>query len=186
MKHPAYGIPLMDRRRSGERIGLLVVGVHDWKVGQDLEARPNVARVVVPADALPHEFDWSCAVALDCLVCGECNESVFYAAALMLFAAGAASVWGQYDDGVWRLERCSTQMYRHGLFAAEGPFNESEFPRALKTHREYALMVRAGVYGTRLFDAARVAMFDHVFGPLSVKAQAWVAEKRGISKAGAA
>ena len=178
MKPLAYINALRERRRAGERIGLLVVSVHDWESGKDLEARANVARLVVPPDGLPHEFDWSAVVALDCLLVGQCQEAVFYASALMLRSASAASVWAEFDDGVWRLDSGSAKWYRHGLVAVEGPVLPSEFPAALRNFRERSLLTRAGVYGTRAFDAARTALFDQVFGPLSAKAQAWVAEKQ--------
>jgi hypothetical protein len=181
MKPLPYAKALRDRRHAGERIGLLVVSVHDWEAGKDLESLPNVARLVVPPDGLPHEFDWSCAVALDCLVCGDGAESVFYAAALMLMAARSASVWGLFADGVWLLEQGSPRWYRHGLVATEGPVLPGKLAAALRNHRERALLTRAGVYGTPLFDGARVALFDHIFGPLSAKAQAWVAEKQRLS-----
>jgi len=181
MKVVPYSKALRDRRLAGERIGLLVVSVHDWKAGEDFDALPNVARLVVPPDGLPHEFDWSCAVALDCLVCGNGAAPVFYAAALMLMAARAASVWGLFDDGVWLLEPGSPQWYRHGLVATEGPIQQEKLAAVLRNYRERALLTRAGVYGTPMFDVARVALFDRIFGPLSAKAQAWVAEKQRIS-----
>ena len=178
MKPLPYAKALRDRRLAGERIGLLVVSVHDWEAGKYLECQPNVARLVVPQDGLPHEFDWSCAVALDCFLLGRCDEAVFYAAALMLRSAKAASVWAEFDDGIWRLAKGSPKWYRHGLIAEEGPIAPEKFAAALRNYRERCLLTRAGVYGTRAFDAARSALFDQIFGPLSAKAQAWVAEKQ--------
>ena len=55
MRSPAYAKDLMARRRSGERIGLLVVAVHDWHAGEEFTAHAEVARVVLPPDSLPHE-----------------------------------------------------------------------------------------------------------------------------------
>ena len=171
---PAYGHPLLERRQAGERIGLLVVGVHDWRAGREIETRPNVARVVLAEDKLPHELDWSCAVALDCLIVGECADPVFYATALMLFAAGAASVWGEFADGFWRLERGSTKLYPHGLHAADGPFSDRELARRMKIHREWSIMRREGVYGTKPYAQARRALFGTIFLHLANKAMAWV------------
>lgn len=179
MKTPAYAKDLLARRRSGERIGLLVVGVHDWEFGRRLAERPNVARLVVPDDALPHALDWSCAVALDCLVGGECLPAVFMAAAVMLSRVGAASVWGEFDDGIWLLEPLSTASRRRTLFASEGPLKPNDLPAAIRNYRERCLLTRTGVYGTPAFDAARAALYDQIFGPLSAKAQAWVAEQHG-------
>ena len=102
---PLGGRPLIGRRKAGERIGLLIVAVHDDAAGHALAQRSGTARVQVRVDMLPHELDWSCAVALDCLVLGECAEPVFWATVTMLYAAGAASIWGEFDSGIWRLER---------------------------------------------------------------------------------
>ena len=182
-KPPAFGKQLLARRKLGERIGLLVVGVHDWDAGAELASRSGVARVVMDVDQLPHELDWSCAVALDCLVVGECAEPVFYATTTMLFAAGAASIWGMFADGLWRLERWHSKCCPSGFYAADGPVPASRFGAALKIHRSWSLMIRAGVYGTKLFDAARSAEFAQAFGPLAEKAEAWVAKKRGFVSA---
>lgn len=179
MKPPAYAKDLLTRRQSGERIGLLVVGVQDWEFGQRIAERPNVARLVVPHDALPHTLDWSCAVALDCLVGGECPPAVFMAAAVMLSRVGAASVWGDFDDGIWLLAPLSDQARRRTLVATEGPVAPNDLPGAIRNYRERCLLTRAGVYGTPAFDPARAALYETIFGPLAAKAQQWVAEQRG-------
>ena len=176
---PAYGRPLIGRRKAGERIGLLIVALHDGDAGRDLSARPNTARVELLEDALPHELDWSCAVALDCLLVGACDERVLWAAATMLYAAGAASLWGEFADGIYRLERWVSPLCPYGFYSDDGPIDAESLGRALTAHRAWALMRRAGVYGTPAFDAARAAEFAHTFGPLADKAQAWVAEKLG-------
>ncbi|MBK8399989.1 MAG: hypothetical protein IPL29_02625 [Propionivibrio sp.] len=51
MRAPAYAKALMARRRRGERIGLLVVAVHDWHAGEEFTAHAEVARVVLPPDS---------------------------------------------------------------------------------------------------------------------------------------
>ena len=170
----AYSKALMDRRAAGERVGLLVVGVHDWEAGQEMACRQNVLRVVVPQDAMPHEVDFSPCVALDCLICGRCAEPMFFATAIMLHAAGAASIWGEFDDGVWRLERDASKSNSKGFVAVEGPIQSGALALSVRAYREWALMTSRGVYGTKLFDAARVSLFDKAFGVLSEKAQAWV------------
>lgn len=185
-KPPAYGKQLLARRKLGERIGLLVVAVHDWDAGRELASRSGTARIVVDEADMPHELDWSCAVALDCLLVGDCDRSVFYAAATMLFAAGAASLWGDFGDGIWRLERWHTKCCPMGFYADDGPVQPARLGVALATHRSWALMTRAGVYGTKLFDSARDAEYAKAFGPLAEKAQAWVAEHRRTNEARAA
>lgn len=182
----AYGKQLVGRRKLGERVGLLVVALHDWNAGLDVAARTGVARVMLAEDVLPHEADWSCAVALDCLVVGECDPAVFYAAVTMLFAAGAASIWGQFADGVYLLRRWPSRCCPMGFYAEGEAISPGRFARALSVHRDCSLLIRAGVYGTNLFDSARAEVFDKAFGHLSQKAQAWVATKRGFTEARAA
>ena len=53
MRRPlAYAKDLAARRRNNERVGLVVVAVHDWEAGKWFEGRPEVARLVVPDDLL--------------------------------------------------------------------------------------------------------------------------------------
>jgi hypothetical protein len=183
---PVGGRPLIGRRKAGERIGLLIVSVHDEAAGRELALRSGTAHIQVRVDMLPHELDWSCAVALDCVILGTCSQALFYATATMLYAAGAASIWGEFDDGIWRLERWHSASCPTGFYADDGPVPLSRLGEALAFHRSWALMRRAGVYGTELFDAARDAEFSKIFGPLAEKAQAWLGQKLGNDMARAA
>jgi hypothetical protein len=176
---PAYARPLLARRKRGERIGLLVVALHDDHAGSEYVARSHTARIQLTEDMLPHEMDWSCVVALDCLLVGQCDDAVLYAAATMLYAAGAASIWAEYPDGVHRLERWHSTACPTGFYACDGPVPPARLGAALAAHRAWALMRRDGVYGTELFDASRDAQFEHTFGPLASKAQNWLAGKLG-------
>lgn len=181
---PGFAKALIARRKLGERIGLLVVGVHDWSAGLDLASRSGAARVVLDEAMMPHEVDWSCAVALDCLVVGDCDDRVFYAAVTMLYAAGAASIWAEFPDGVYRLERWQSMPW--GFYAADGPIRPDRLGHALASHRVWGLLTRRGVYGTQFFDAARDASYAQIFGPLAEKAKAWVAGKSKPTAARAA
>ena len=174
-KLPSYGKPLVARRKLGERIGLMVVAVHDWNAGLDFAARSGTARVVIDEDMLPHELDWSCAVALDCLIVGDVDESMIMATVTMLFAAGAASIWVVHADGVWRMERWLSRLLPSGFYATDGPVAPNRLGVAINTHRAYCLMRRAGVYGTKMFDAVRAATFDAAFGAASEQVQARMA-----------
>lgn len=162
MRGPAYANKVIGRRKLGERIGLLVVALHDWNAGQEIALRPNVRRVVLAEDTLPHELDWSCCVALDCLVVGECDESVFWAAVTMIYAAGAASIWGEFAGGVYRLERWPSRLVPRGFYADEGPIPVGKLGRAVDANRTYGLLFRRGVYGTPMFDAARASLAERV------------------------
>lgn len=154
---PAYARAVMARRAAGERIGLLIVAVSDWKACEELALRDNTARVVVPDDRYPHELDWSFAVGLDCLICGNCTEPVFFAVATMLHAAGAASLWCDFDDGIARIEYFPSKLipvqfvsdpHRSGI-----PL--SGFGKVLASFRHSAVLWREGFYASPAFDGQR-------------------------------
>lgn len=178
-KFPAYGKQVLLQRKQGERVGLLVVGLHDWNAGLEIASRSGVARVVVDECDLPHELDWSFAVALDCLVVGEVDDSIRFAAVTMLYAAGAASIWAVFPDGLWRLERWVSPACPHGFYAVDGPIPEARLGRAIDAHRAFGLLTWRGVYGTSLFDAVRAAAFEKTFGPAAAVMQTKLAERHG-------
>jgi len=155
----AYGKELAARRRNGDRIGLLVVSVHDWEAGKWLDGRSEVARLVLPDDVPVGEADWSLCRGLDTLVCGECSEADFYAVCSALFHATPASLWGHFDDGVWLMEPSSRRWY-----AIEGPYEPHKFGPALRLHRNVMMILRRGFYGLPLFDAARQAIVQQMRG----------------------
>ena len=160
----AYAADLLAARRSGTRIGLLVVSVHDWRAGKYLLERSGTARVVVAPDHMPHELDWSSVVALDCLFVGQCADPVFWAAITMAAAAGAASLWGDFSDGIYRLSHCSRAVIPSGFYAADGPFESVCMGRALRNYRDFALMAWRDSYASQAFDMARSAAFCRSFG----------------------
>lgn len=155
----AYAKALADKRQRGERVGLLVVALHDWRAGQWFEGRPEVGRVVLPADLDVQDADWTIALALDVLVCGLAPDDVFYSACSALEKAGAASIFGEFDDGLWLMERAEKLWY-----ATEGPFPVQKLGAVLRSHREVMMMLRRGFYGSRIFDGARRAIASETFG----------------------
>lgn len=66
---PPYARAVLDDRRAGGRVGLLVVAVSDWRAGQRWAQRKNVSRIVVPHDFDLSWCDWSFARGLDVLLC---------------------------------------------------------------------------------------------------------------------
>lgn len=156
---PAYAKELVERRQNGERVGLAVVSLHDWKAGLWFDGRPEVVRVVVPADLPVATVDWSWALALDVVVCGAASDTDFYAACDALQAAGAASLWGEFADGVWLLER-GFRLWS----AVDGPVALKTLPSSLRLHRTVMMMLRRGFYGSRVFDAARSALLQQIKG----------------------
>lgn len=154
---PAYAKELVERRRNGDRVGLVVVSLHDWKAGLWFAGRPEVVRVVLPSDTPVAQVDWSFALALDVVVCGAASDTDFYAACDALQAAGAASLWGDFSDGVWLLER-GIRLWS----AVDGPFALKSLPPALRLHRTVMMMLRRGFYGSRVFDSARQAVLQQL------------------------
>jgi len=153
-----YAKAVAERRRAGERVGLLVVAVHDWSAGSWFEGRPEVCRVVLPDDLAVEAADWSVCLALDVVVCGSAGDAVFNAAVRAVLAAGAVSCWGEYSDGLHRL----AAVGRRGVVAVDGPFPPAKLGAVLQAYRPTALALGIGGYGSRVFEATRAAMF----GPL--------------------
>jgi hypothetical protein len=157
----AYSKDLAARRRNSERVGLLVVALHDWDAGKWFEGRPEVARVLLPDDVPVADADWSVCLALDVLLCGSAPDDVFYAACSALERAGAASIWGDFSTGVSLVERCGKTWV-----AVDGPFSIEKLGAALRQHRSAAILLRLGVYSSRLYDGARQAMLAPFLGAL--------------------
>ncbi len=164
----AYAKAVADRRRAGERIGLLVVSVHGWDAGKWFEGSPEVCRVLLPADTAVESADWSVCLALDVLVCGDADDAVFCAVVRAILAAGAVSCWGEFSDGVHRVAVLGTGK----VVAVEGPVPVHKLGAALRLFRPAALALRIGGYGSRAFDAVRAAMF----GPLLAELNASLCE----------
>lgn len=159
----AYAKAVAERRRNGERVGLLVVAVHDWNAGKWFEASPEVCRVMLPADLAVDEADWSVCLALDVVLTGAANDEVFFSAVRSAIAAGAVSCWGEFADGVHRL----AVIGRQTVVAVEGPFPINKLGAALRAFRSDALALRIGGYGSRVFDAVRTATFGPLLAELS-------------------
>ena len=158
----AFAKRLADHRRAGGRVGLLVVSLHDWQAGLWFEGAPEVFRVVLPDDLSVDTADWSVCLALDVLICGSADDAVFNAVVRGALEAGAVSAWGDFNNGVHRLEVLSTGS----VIAVDGPFPLAELGAALQLFRPAALALRIGGYGSRVFDAVRSAMFGALLAEL--------------------
>lgn len=159
----AYAKAVAERRRNGERVGLLVVSLHGWKDGLWFDGRPDVCRVMLPADLAVADADWSVCLALDVLVCGSAGDEVFNDAVRAITAAGAVSVWGEFADGVHRL----ALIGRGKVVAVEGGWPVQKLGALLRDFRGLAMALRIGGYGSKVFDAARSAMFGQCLGELN-------------------
>lgn len=159
----AYAKAVADHRRAGERVGLLVVSVHDWNSGKPFVPSPEVCRVLLPAYMAVEAADWSVCLALDVLVCGDADDAVFCSVVRAVLAAGAVSCWGEFSDGVHRLATVGTGK----VVAVDGPVQLNEFGAALRLFRTAALALRIGGYRSRAFDAVRAAMFGPLLAELS-------------------
>lgn len=162
MTLPAYARDVFRHRQSGLPIALLVWALHDWNAGKWFRGEPSVLRVVVPDDLPILDVDWSVATALDCLIVGlPDDDAMFYAAAKLLNAAGAASVWGAYPDGLWRLEPWA---FPPGFVATAGPVAHENLLCQLTLWRHVGLMAGDGVYAQPMFREARVLAYAQIFG----------------------
>lgn len=152
----AYGIPVMEKRAAGERIGLLLVSVDDWHGGEFFSGKPAVERVCVPEDFDVSVGDWSVCAGLDCLVCGFGDSPRFDATVLMCMQAGAASVWAEFDAGIVRLD-----FWRHAApfyVPACAAVSHERFGSALASFRDVALLLEEGFYGNPAFQPMRAAL----------------------------
>lgn len=161
MRLPGYAKALAEYRATGKPLDALVVSIHDWDDGYWFDHVPTVKRLVIPEDLPVVEVDWAPVTTADVILCGG-SDSDFYAAAQLVRAAMAASVWGQFADGFWLLE---AWPYGSKSIATAGPFAERELLNEIRCNRDVALMQGAGVYGLPLFREARVRLWGRAFGP---------------------
>lgn len=158
LKPFAYGRNVAARRRNNERVGLLVVALHDWNSGMWFAHRKEVARVVLPVDVNVSEVDWSLVLALDVVICGSAPEPVFFEAAAAAIKAGAASVWWECSVGIQRLQMVD------GEWCGDAPLAPEKLGAAIRRHRESAILLREGFYGSRIYASARDALIDSMSG----------------------
>lgn len=150
---PAYARDLLSKRQEGKRIGLLLVAVDDWEGGWYLYGKPNVCRVICPPDFEFSGADFSVASGVDCLVCGDGAPDRLNAATLACLAAGAASVWGEFNHGLWR-----TTYWPHWsphVLCEDGPVPFEAFAARLASFRETAILMESGFYGQPMFRPVR-------------------------------
>lgn len=155
---PGYARELLAKRQEGKRIGLLLVAVDDWEGGWYFRDKSNVSRIVCMPDLDIAAADFSVAAGVDCLVCGEAAAGRLDAATLACLAAGAASVWGEYNDGLWR-----TTYWPHWsphVLCEDGPVSPAEFSARLATFRETAILLQDGFYGQPMFRSVREGMLE--------------------------
>jgi hypothetical protein len=163
-KPPAWAKELAAKRAQGLRVGLLLVSVEGWAGGAAFAQREGVRRICALPDFDSAAGDWSVAAGLDCLVCADpdadvdprCLQERFDAAAVALFQAGAASVWGECDVGIMRL----ALLVGNRLVSIEAPVPPGAFGRRLAQARETAILMEDGVYGDAAYAPVRAMLMD--------------------------
>lgn len=161
MKRPAYAKAFCDAVSAGEYIALVVLVVHDWPAGKLLTDRPGVVRMVVPADADLADLDLSLVRGFDVLVMGG-DDVPFYAVSRLALAFGAASVWAEFDNGVWHLAPCRAFP---GVVALDSVRDADALLRVLPARRDAALLAGDGIYRSPAFRDARLTTIGRIFGP---------------------
>lgn len=172
MKAPAFARGLIEQRRLGERIGLAVVAL-DWDSGKEFEGKPNVGRVVAPADFDLARGSWLAVAGLDVLLVGLVPEPRFYEAALAIWRAGPLSLWADFADGIHRLQKTPA-----GWLAVDGPVAPTKLGAAIRLHRDQALLCASRTYGLPAYAPARKAAFEMAFGSLAGEAMRELAAVR--------
>lgn len=165
LKMLAYARDVLAMRERGERIGLLVLAVHDWNAGKWLAGKPNVARVVVPEDTPPEGCDLSLVFGLDVLVCGV-DSPAFDMAVRGALAYRAASVWIETRQGLQRVEVMPASHMIIG-FEVVPPVS---FARTLAARRELMLATGDWPFDQPAFAPMRAAMLSRVLGQAQAEA----------------
>jgi hypothetical protein len=157
---PAYARKLLERQAAGEPVRLVILVLRDWSACKLMEERAGVVRLVMPPDAEVADLDLSMLFGLDVLVIGEAATDADFLSVLRLaLASGAGSVWGDYDEGLFRVEPCG-----RGVLAKDHAAHPDAVLDLLPALRLGRLLMRDGVYGSELFREARLAAVGEVFG----------------------
>lgn len=155
----AYARKVLERIASGEPVRLVVISLRDWSAGKLMGDRPGVVRLVVPPDAPLADLDWSPLFALDVLVIGgEMGEMT--AVLRLCLAAGASTVWGDYDEGFARVEPCGIR----GLEAKDVAQHVDDLLDMLPNIRTVLLLTGSGVFAAPVFREPRFVLFGALFG----------------------
>ena len=71
---------------------------------------------------------------------------------------GAVSVWGEFSDGIWRIEASGKDR----IVCVDGPFPIKKLGAVLNAFRPTAIALGIGGYGSSLFDPVHAAMFGEL------------------------
>lgn len=161
MKRPAFARALSEQIAAGRPVPLVVLSIHDWSAGKMMADRPGVVRLVVAPEVAVAESDLSLLMGLDVLIVGgaDADNADFHAAQRLALAAGAASVWAEYDYGLWRVEPCG-----RSVMALEEVAHIDALLDRLPAVRVAHLLTGHGPFNGKMFREARLAAFGSVFG----------------------
>ena len=156
----AYARRLQEQTQAGVPVRLVVISLRDWSAGKLMEDRAGVVRLVVPPSAPLADLDWSPLFALDVLVIG--GEMAEMTAVLRLcLAAGASTVWGDYDEGFARVDACRIG----GVVSDQVVAHIDALLEVLPGIRTARLLTGAGVFCGLMFREARIAVYGALLGP---------------------
>lgn len=159
MARPCYASDLEARLLSGAGVVLVVLAVHDWQAGR-LEDRAGVFRLVIHPDRPAAEADLGILRGLDVLVVGG-DPAEFYAAVARALLAGAQSVWGQFDDGVMRLDLWPTAPFLMGFDRVD---DADALLDVLPNRRTVQAILGEGCFAASEYRAMRIAAVRQVLG----------------------
>ena len=165
LKMLAYARDVLAMRDRGERIGLLVLAVHDWSAGKWLAGKPNVARVVVPEDTPPEGCDLSLVFGLDVLVCGV-DSPAFDMAVRGALAYRAASVWIETRDGFQRVE----VMPASRVIVGYEVVTPGSFAQVLASRRDLMLAMGDWPFDQPAYASLRATVLARVLGQAQAEA----------------
>ncbi|NHQ83185.1 hypothetical protein HA051_16595 [Chromobacterium vaccinii] len=148
---PPYGREVFARREAGQRVGLLVVAVSDWRAGMGWQQREGVCRVVVPPDYDLTLADWSFAVGLDVLlVMGRdaSHQRLEEVAASLDKLVMLNSLWMEQHDAVTGMPMIAEAVVLRGGRLVPGLewFPARQLARRVVERRELNALLGAGPF----------------------------------------
>lgn len=179
LRRLAYATELLAARANCERVGLVVVGVHDWDGPRAWVGAPGVAQLVLAPDVAPEAADWSPLALLDVLVTAcagvdGASDAPWHDVVMAAFANGAASVWVELDAGVQRV------YLLRGRMLGDRVVPRRKFGAALREHRVRCLAFADWPFDDAAFDDARRAHYAEMIGDDAVAAD-MVAQMRAAA-----
>lgn len=165
VKYPPYASQIAKQRQDGAVFGLLVLAT-GWEAGQEFGGNDQVARVVVPDELDLAALRWNFLAGLDVLVMPDSAtpDARYMELILAADAAGANSVWAEFERGVHRVFCTGAQV-----FCQQGPIPLAQLALAVGFWRRHQLLAAIGPYAEEDWDDTRRDLVAQVEAALACR-----------------